>query len=295
MTENTTPLVSIVIPTYNHAHFLGRALQSVLDQTYSNWEAIIIDNHSTDNTDEIMANYTDARFVYLKIHNNGVIAASRNAGIKAAKGEWIAFLDSDDWWTINKLQACFDSINDKVDLIYHQLEIVDGHKQYFSRKTIKSWQVKKPITIDLIIRGNAIATSSVIVRSELLRLLGGMSINTNMIGTEDYNTWLRLSRLTNKFVYLPKRLGFYQLHNQGISRKDMSIPTEYALTEFTELLNIKQQQIVISKCIYLKARFNYLSGDTITTRQLLRSSLKHAPFILKLKIIYMLTKEFIVK
>ena len=61
MNDAATPLVSVVIPTYNHAHFLGRALQSVIDQTYTNWEAIVIDNHSTDNTDEVMTRFADPR------------------------------------------------------------------------------------------------------------------------------------------------------------------------------------------------------------------------------------------
>ena len=74
MNDTATPLVSVVIPTYNHARYLGRALQSVLDQTYVNWEAIVIDNHSTDNTDEVMASFANTRITYLKIHNNGVIA-----------------------------------------------------------------------------------------------------------------------------------------------------------------------------------------------------------------------------
>ena len=106
MKDNTTPLVSVVIPTYNHARYLRRALQSVIDQTYTNWEVIVIDNYSKDSTDGVMASFTDPRIVYLKIHNNGVIAASRNVGIRKAKGDWIAFLDSDDFWTADKLQAC---------------------------------------------------------------------------------------------------------------------------------------------------------------------------------------------
>ena len=85
MNETAAPLVSVVIPTFNHASYLARALQSVLDQTYTNWEAIVIDNHSTDKTDEVMASFADPRIIYLKIHNNGVIAESRNVGIRAAK------------------------------------------------------------------------------------------------------------------------------------------------------------------------------------------------------------------
>lgn len=69
------PLISVVIPTYNHAHFLGLALQSVLDQTYTRWEVIVVDNHSTENTNEVMRKFTDSRITFLKIHNNGVIAA----------------------------------------------------------------------------------------------------------------------------------------------------------------------------------------------------------------------------
>jgi glycosyltransferase involved in cell wall biosynthesis len=80
------PLVSIVIPTYNHANYLGRALQSVLDQTYKNWEAIVIDNHSTDDTSKVIDKYKHPRIKYIKISNQGVIAKSRNAGRLAAKG-----------------------------------------------------------------------------------------------------------------------------------------------------------------------------------------------------------------
>ena len=78
MIINSTPLVSVVIPTYNHAHFLGVALESVIDQTYTNWEAIVIDNHSTDDTDAVVRSFKDSRISLLKIHNDGVIAASRS-------------------------------------------------------------------------------------------------------------------------------------------------------------------------------------------------------------------------
>ena len=120
MNDTVSPLVSVVIPSYNHGRFLGRALQSVLDQTYTKSEVIVIDNHSTDNTDAVMASFADLRITYIKIHNNGIIAASRNIGLRLAKGEWIAFLDSDDYWSRNKLEQCILNRSNN-DVIYHKL------------------------------------------------------------------------------------------------------------------------------------------------------------------------------
>ncbi len=283
MTENVAPLVSVVIPTYNHARFLGRALQSVLDQTYTHWEAIVIDNHSTDNTDEIMASFADPRIAYLKINNNGVIAASRNAGIRAAKGEWVAFLDSDDWWTADKLQTCFDSIDGQVDLVYHDLQIASEQSRRFSPKIIKSWQVQPPVLIDLMVRGNAIATSSAVVRAKLLIQLNGMNESPDMVGTEDYNTWLRIAQIGGRFRYVSKGLGFYQLHNQGVSRKDMSVPAQYAEAEFVDLLSPQQKNMILANVRYIKGRYEYLAGNTAAAKQNLLFSLRYGRLFIKLK------------
>lgn len=293
MTDKAIPLVSVVIPTYNHAQFLGRALQSVLNQTYRNWEVIVIDNHSTDNTDEVMSSFADPRIAYLKIHNNGVIAASRNAGIRAAKGEFVAFLDSDDWWTADKLQVCIDCISDKVDLVYHDLEIVSERSRPFRPKKIKSWQVKHPVLIDLMARGNAIATSSVVVRKKLLKQLEGMNESSDMVAAEDYNTWLRIAQLTDGFRYISNRLGFYQLHKQGVSRKDMSVPTQHAVAEFIDLLNPKQEKKFEGNLKYTKGRFEYLAGNTGSAKKNLLLSLRYGRLSVKIKSAMMVIKVFI--
>ena len=146
-----SPFVSIIIPTYNHAKFLDKALKSVIDQTFNNWEVVVIDNHSTDQTKEIINKYTDSRIRYFKIINNGIIAKSRNMGVKVSKGKWIAFLDSDDWWTKNKLEMCFKNIDDKIDFIYHKLDIIYDHsKSYLQKKKHVGRQLRKPILNDLL-------------------------------------------------------------------------------------------------------------------------------------------------
>jgi glycosyltransferase involved in cell wall biosynthesis len=261
MNTEIPQLVTVVIPTYNHAHFLGRALQSILDQTHTNWEAIVVDNHSQDNTEEVVKTFADPRITLLKIHNNGVIAASRNTGIRAAKGEWIAFLDSDDWWTPNKLQVCFKHINDQVDLVYHDLEVVREHPVLFQRKKLKNRQVNKPVLIDLLLNGNTIANSSVVVRKRLLNQIGGIDENTQMIACEDYNAWLRIAEITDAFSRIPECLGYYMVHGQGISRKDMSLPHEYAIANFLALLGDTQRGFVSSVVAYMSGRFHYSNRE----------------------------------
>lgn len=288
MNDQATPLVSVVIPTYNHGRYLGRALQSVLDQTYTNWEAIVIDNHSTDNTDEVMASFSSPRITYLKIHNKGVIAASRNAGIRAAKGDWIAFLDSDDWWTNDKLQACFNCINHDVDLVYHDLEIVGDQPRPFRRKIIKSWQAKTSVLMDLLVKGNAIVNSSVVVRKKLLDKIGGINESVEMVAAEDYNTWLRIAQLTNQFVYLSHKLGYYLIHNQSISKKDMSVPTRRAVNEFLHMLNGQQKIKLEANFRYTSGRFNYLIGNDVVAKDDLWFSLKYCKITIKFKIMWMI-------
>lgn len=276
MNNNATPLVSVVIPTYNHARYLGRALQSVLDQTYVNWEAIVIDNHSTDNTDEVMASFAGHRITYLKIHNNGIIAASRNAGIRAAKGKWIAFLDSDDWWTTDKLQVCFDGINDQVDLVYHDLKIVRDQPAFFKRRKIKTRQVKKPVLVDMLLNGNAIANSSAVVRKRLLDEIGGIDEDAKMVACEDYNTWLRIAQITDGFIYLPRSLGYYLLHNQAVSQKNMSYAYKSAILGFTDVLNGAQRKVIASNIAYMSGRYDYLNKEYDSAFAILRQSLDGA-------------------
>jgi glycosyltransferase involved in cell wall biosynthesis len=283
MNATNPPLISVIIPTFNHANFLGRAIQSVLDQTYTFWEAIIIDNHSTDNTDDIMMGFNDPRITFLKIHNNGVIAASRNAGIRAAKGEWIALLDSDDWWMMNKLQVCLDNTNDKVDLVHHDLEIVTNNPRYYQRKKTKSWQLKSPVLVDLLLNGNAIVNSSVFVRKRVLQQIGGINESVEMIAAEDYNAWLRIAQLTEGFVYVSCTLGYYLIHDQSISQKDMSQSSRIAVAEFVPGLSEPQKLKLEASFRYTTGRYNYYTDDFVKARESLLFSMKWGDSILKIK------------
>ena len=288
MTGSASPLVSIVIPTYNHAHYLSDALQSVFDQSYTNWEVIVIDNHSSDDTDAVMARFSDPRITFIKTNNNGVIAASRNIGIRIAKGDWIAFLDSDDWWKTNKLKFCIDHSHDKVDLIYHGMKIVRTTFSPFQQKYLRNRQLQKPVFLDLLLGGNAIANSSVVVRKKLLERIGGIDVDVEMIASEDYNTWLRIAQITDGFVKVPHSLGFYRIHNQGTSQRDMSLPIRRAISSFTSDLSNEQQARIESSLQYTHGRFEFLQGNYIEARHCLVRSLRYGSIENTLKSILML-------
>lgn len=126
-------LVSIIMPSYNTASFILETIQSILNQTYSNWELIIVDDCSTDNTDDIVATFNDPRIHYLKNEKNRGAAISRNYALREAKGKWIAFLDSDDLWTEDKLekQICFMEENNYL-FSYTNYEKIDEKGQSLS-------------------------------------------------------------------------------------------------------------------------------------------------------------------
>ena len=204
------PLVSIVIPTYNRAHCISQTIKSVIEQTRTDWELIIIDNNSTDNTLEIISNFSDKRISIRQIENNGIVASSRNLGIKSSKGKYVAFLDSDDWWMPEKLEIALCALECGSDLVYHDLYkisklpvVVKDHLRVPTRP------LNCPVFVDLLTNGNAIVNSSVVVRRSFLQEISGFSEEEDLVGSEDFDGWIRISRLTEKFERLEDVLGYY--------------------------------------------------------------------------------------
>lgn len=119
-------LVSIIMPSWNTGQFISESIDSVLSQSYSNWELIIVDDCSTDNTDDIIRHYSDDRIKYYKNEHNQGAALTRNRAISQAQGEWIAFLDSDDLWMPDKLEKQLSFMNDNGYVFsYHEYVKID--------------------------------------------------------------------------------------------------------------------------------------------------------------------------
>jgi glycosyltransferase involved in cell wall biosynthesis len=282
------PLISIIIPTYQRCSKLKIALESVLSQTYENYEILIMDDGSKDGTKEMVHSFKDDRIIYNWQNNTGSPAKARNRGIKAARGEWVAFLDSDDWWTFDKLKNCMHHNNNQVDFIYHDVKIVSKNQDILKRKMIKTRQLKNPVLIDLLLSGNMICNSSVIVRRNLLISVGSIDERKELVAVEDYHTWLKIAKLTDKFFYIPQSLGFYLEHNQNLSKKDMSIPSRIAIQDFKEILTKKQNLKLEANIKYKSGRFYYLNNNFEKSKKDLIYVLKYGYYFLKLRSLLML-------
>jgi glycosyltransferase involved in cell wall biosynthesis len=291
--KNSTPLISVIIPTYNRANYLERCIDSVLNQTFTKFELIVIDDFSTDNTDAVIANYKDSRIRYYKNKSNGIVASSRNLGIKKSKGSWIAFLDSDDWWDLSKLKNCVEFFN-TADLIYHNLHLISKKNKFLlSRKNFKTRQLKEPILKDLLLSGNVIANSSVIVRKNLLEQIGLINESRKLVASEDYNTWLKISKITDKFLYLPKKLGYYFVHDQNISHKNMSFSYQEATQEFIPILNNAQKKKLEANIKYISGKFHYQNLNYSNAKNDLFYVIMFGAFKLKIRSIIMLIRMMI--
>ena len=215
------PLISVVMPTYNHGQFIKESMVSVLDQAYKNFELIIVDNYSRDDTEKIVKSFNEHRISYYKFSNKGIIAASRNFGISKSAGEYIAFIDSDDIWYPSKLEAQINVFlkEPTAGLVYSSLKIKSPDISE-NNKIIKP--KSKSCSGDIyyqLINFDFIPSSSVIVRSLILNEVGNFDENPELVTVEDWDLWLRITRKF-KAVFFPEVLGVYRMHGHNQSAKN---------------------------------------------------------------------------
>jgi glycosyltransferase involved in cell wall biosynthesis len=218
MNKSINPLVSIIIPTFNRANIINYAIDSVLAQSYSNFELIIVDNNSNDDTLEKISAYKDKR-IKVYVNHTGKAASTRNYGINHASGEIIALLDSDDTWVYNKLNLSVKAILEGADFVYHSLYLKKEDSFFFNffKFKIKSRILAFPVHEDLFFNGNTICTSSVVFRKHLFSSSCQFRELPGLLGSEDYDLWLNISKITNKFVKLPNTLGYYTIGSDNLT------------------------------------------------------------------------------
>lgn len=286
-----SPLISVVIPTFQRCKKLKNALDSVLGQTYKNFEVLIIDDGSTDGTKEMVNSIKDSRVSYIWQKNSGKPANPRNRGIKLAKANWIAFLDSDDIWKKNKLSEVSKYLSEKNQFIYHDFSIIDYNKKS-KEKVIKSSSLKDPKCIELLINGNTIGLSTVIVSKKLLIKINGFNEDERMTAAEDYNAWLKIAKISDNFFYLPKNLSYYSSNEDSISNQDMSIPKSFAMKEYMHLLSNRQKIIVKTKLKYNSGCFNLFKKRFKYSKECFFFVIKYGSLLYKTKSIIRLFQIF---
>lgn len=207
MNENI--LVSIIIPVYNGEKYISDTIQSVIDQTYKNWELIIVDDGSTDNTADIVKQFNDSRISYIKKNNTGV-SDTRNVGANLAKGEILCFLDADDVWLPQNLEKKLSKLTKEQDsiLVTSPMYLWDGKTDYHNCQIIGNnfpvdeWKEFREL------RNISIPSSALMYKNYFFE--AGM-FDTKISTSADFDLSIRL-RQFGKFTYLNEPLVLYRCH-----------------------------------------------------------------------------------
>lgn len=203
------PTISVVIPTYNRAGMVGAAIQSVLEQTYSDWELIVVDDGSQDNTAEVVAGYADSRIRYI-YQENRKLPGARNTGIQASQGDYVAFLDSDDLFLPDKLRLQATILATKVDvgLVASGWSEVDSHGQIL--RTLLPWQLRRELGFSHWLYGCPFIVPSVLMRRTWLDTAGLFDEEQHYV--EDWDLWLRLAYAGCQMTWAPAVVCLRTIH-----------------------------------------------------------------------------------
>lgn len=228
MSEPRDPTVSVILPTYNRAHLVGRAIRSVLNQTYQYFEIIVVDDGSTDKTEEIVKSFNDSRIRYIRHDENKGAAAARNTGIKAGGGEFIAFQDSDDEWLPEKLEKqmkVFEETSEKVGVVYTDMWRIRGKKRQYWHSPI-IMPKDEIIYKQALDRVMGIGIMTAMIRSECFNKIG--MFDGKFPRFIDLELFIRLSKYYY-FYHINEPLGNYYDTEKSISSDIPALITAYEL------------------------------------------------------------------
>jgi glycosyltransferase involved in cell wall biosynthesis len=213
------PVVTVIITTYNRAGLISEAVGSVLLQTFTDFELLVVDNGSTDNTREVIGGFKDDRVKYMYNETpSGSCAMPRNIGARAAAGRYLAFLDDDDIWYPKKLEICVDILNEdgEAALVCHAVNIAkDG--EIMEVRHFGPWS--EDIYERLIYKGNLIGPTSVMIKKQALLELGGFNVDEKYLHCDDYEFWIRLAKTGARFQFIDDVLGEFRVTGHNMSMK----------------------------------------------------------------------------
>lgn len=223
--EEAQPLVTVITPIFNAQNFIAETIESVIDQTYQNWEMIIVDDCSTDNSRDIVKKYEvkDSRIKLIELEVNfGGPARPRNVGLDISKGDYLAFLDADDVWLENKLQVQIS------EMLVNNLDFTSTDSKFIDDNSIDTIinkhkiviffkKIKRKATLSDVIKGNFIRASSAIVSKNFI---AKFDENKDFIGVEDVYLWMKILNEKNvRYKYITDKLIKYRVSSTSLSER----------------------------------------------------------------------------
>lgn len=265
-------MVSIIVTTHNYGHFLAETINSVRGQTFSDWECIVVDRGSTDNTRDIMNDFTakDGRFKYLFRGDKGVSAA-RNSGIEISRGEYIQFLDGDDLLQKNKIdeQLKIFSSHPEVDIVYGDVRFFDDGNSGVLRNSktgnkpddwLPHLSGSGDVIMDVLKSYNFLVTHSPLVRRSVIERCG--VFDERMEALEDWDFWLRCAGKGCYFMFhhAADAMVLVRVHSKSLSRRsDLMLKGNFIMLENEILL----QEIKIRYKLFFILKYAELFWDTV--------------------------------
>jgi len=252
--------VSVIVPTYNREHLLKETIESILNQTFKDFELIIVDNYSSDNTEDVVKSYNNHRIRYFKNQNNGIIAINRNFGIEKSRGEYIGLCDDDDIWMPDKLEKQLSEFekDEKIGLVCTNGMNFNENGDFglVHKNSLNDDDFK----FESIVIKNPIISSSILIKKSVINDVGMMDEEPEFFGAEDNCLWIKTAK-KYKVKYIDLPLIKYRTHS-GVYR------------------NVDINGLIIKENIYKKFLKNGIIDIELFNK--VKSKLKYDELVIKL-------------
>lgn len=294
--QGNKPMVSVIIPTYNCAYYVSKAINSVLNQTYKNYEIIIIDDGSVDNTKIIIEQYLMYPNVHYIYQKNKGLAAARNTGIRNSTGEYIALLDADDYWSSQKLEKqmeIFES-NPDITLVHSNMYLLnendDKNFKKYSMNLNYNGLSSNMLFKKLLFWEADILAPTIVIKKIAFERIGYFDENLSYIGCEDREFCLRVTRVFKTF-FLDEYLAYYMIRSNSMCRDEIKMQKARAyviqktVNETPHFKNKKRVKEIIYSKLHFRIALNYFKERE------LKEALKN--FLISLKYDFFNLKTYI--
>ena len=273
------PTVSVVIPTYNRAHLLSRAVKSVLSQTYQDFEVIIVDDGSNDHTRETIEGFDEKRIAYIKHPWNKGVSAARNTGVRHAKGKYVALQDSDDEWLPDKLErqiALLEKAKQEAGVVYTGMwRIKDNRKKFIPGRAIKK---REGNIYEIFLESCFIGAPTTLIRTECFKSVG--MFDEDLCRFSDWEMWIRISE-HYEFAYLdtPLVISYYQPDSISLDMSKGSKASQVFLEKHYD--KFSKDKRLHGKRLYWTGNFSCHKGDMRRGMRFFLRSLRLYPLNIK--------------